>query len=135
MLFITYAHCNSNCHFLCQTPLMLKSIIMGVIDDVKSHVCFIDRFLHFLIFVTLKMTSSDICVIFFFLNVLTRFFYKHCNIFAQAQMLLNKSLIFWKGTLPYLTKRCSKCYLEREQSFWNSPIVQIWLFFDFRVSK
>ena len=36
---------------------------------------------------------------------ITRFFYKHCNIFAQAQIFLSKSQTFWKGTLPYLTKK------------------------------
>ena len=30
----------------------------------------------------------------------TRFFYKDCNIFAQAWMLLNKIKIFWKCILP-----------------------------------
>ena len=48
------------------------------------------------------------------------FFKKHPNNLAHAQMLLSKSQIFWKTTLPCLTKGCLKCYLERVQSFWNS---------------
>ena len=62
-------------------------------------------------------------------------FYKHCNSFAQAQISLSKSQIFWNGTLPYLTKWYLKCYLVWVQSLRNGVIVQISLFFDIHVSK
>ena len=62
-------------------------------------------------------------------------FYKHRNIFTQAQMLLSKTPTFWKMTLLYLTKRCLKCYLEWVQSFWNGLIVHISLVCHIRVLK
>ena len=39
-------------------------------------------------------------------RVLYKFIYKHRNIFAQTQILLQKSRIIWKMILPYITKRC-----------------------------
>ena len=63
------------------------------------------------------------------------FFYKHCNISSQAQMLLSKSQIFLKMTLPYLTKKCLKCFLEWVQSFWKGLTVQISIVSNITVSK
>ena len=36
---------------------------------------------------------------------------------TQAQMLLSKIEFSKKLALPYMTKRCLKCYLGREKSF------------------
>ena len=48
---------------------------------------------------------------------ITRFFYKQCFFSAQAQMLLSAIQNSLNLTSPYLTKRCLKYYLGREQSF------------------
>ena len=44
-------------------------------------------------------------------------FHKECFFSAQAQILLSEIQNSIKIALPYLTKRCLKCYLGREQSF------------------
>ena len=47
---------------------------------------------------------------------------------AQAQMLLSEIQNSLKLALPYLGKRCLKCYLGREQSFEKGSRVQFSIF-------
>ena len=60
----------------------------------------------------------------------TRFFISISNAFfsAQAQMLLSEIQNSLKLALPYLTKKCLKYYLGREQSFDKGFRVQFSIF-------
>ena len=62
----------------------------------------------------------------------TRFFYKQWFFLAQAQMLFSKIQNSQKLALPYLTKRCLKRYLGKEQSFGKGFRVQFSIFTELR---
>ena len=63
------------------------------------------------------------------------FFISTATLRPRLGLLLNKTQIFSKLTLPYLTKRCLKCYLERVQSFGKGLMAQLSIFSEIRVSK
>ena len=69
------------------------------------------------------------------LEVLHAFFISTATFRPRLGLLLNKTQIFSKLTLPYLTKRCLKCYLERVQSFGKGLMAQLSIFSEIRVSK